>query len=162
MTEGLSKGQRWAQIKARFWSILGALLAFCFVFILSLFPIFQLISNKDLWAPLATLAAVLGAILVYVLSMKKKSRYAKCPSCSAPFSLTLIDRDEDLISAVPRQSTKLVSRSVNDDRENYQRDSWVDETYRVVDTVECGKCGEQFERKYTKREMSGKTSHRDW
>lgn len=162
MTEELGKQQRLERIKARIKSMLWATLAFCLIFLFGMMVITQMVTNRDLQTPLGIILAVCSAVLVYVMSMQKKSRYAKCPSCSAPFSLTLKDRDKELIASTPRQTRKLVSRSASDGTPNYRHDSWVDETYRVVDTTECTKCGEQFERKYTNRARSGFTSSTDW
>lgn len=36
MTEDLSKSQRWGRIKARFWSVMGSLFAFCLLLYLHL------------------------------------------------------------------------------------------------------------------------------
>ena len=162
MTEELSKAQRWGQFKARFWSAIGSLLAFCFVFIVGGIVLLRFVPDPNIWGGLSIVLATFSAVVVYVLSMKKKSRYAKCPSCSAPFSMVLVDRDEQLISAVPRQTSTLISRSANDGTPHYQHESWVDEFYRVTDTVECDKCGEQFERKYNKKSGSGGKSSTDW
>lgn len=162
MTEELSKAQRWGQFKARFWSVIGSLLAFCFVFILGGIVVMRFVTDPNLSVPLAAILAMFSAAVVYVLSMKRKSRYARCPSCSAPFSMVLVDRDEQLVSAVPRQTTTLVSKSGTDGHPVYSRSTWVDEFYRVCDTVECDKCGEQFQRKYNKKSSSGGTSSSDW
>ncbi|WP_398472234.1 hypothetical protein [Tardiphaga sp.] len=162
MTEELSKAQRWGQFKARFWSVIGSLLAFCFVFILGGIVVMRFVTDPNLSVPLAAILAIFSATVVYVLSMKKKSRYATCPSCSAPFSMVLVDRDEQLITAVPRQTVRVVSHSAKDGTPQYQHDTWVAEFYRVTDTVECDQCGEKFERKYNKEYGSGATSSTDW
>jgi transposase-like protein len=162
MNQQETKEQRWERTKARFKSALWAFAAFCFIFLLGTVVITQTVANRDLHVPLGLILAASSAALVYVMSMQKRSRYAKCPSCSAPFSLTLKDRDKELIASTPRQTRKLVSRSANDGTPNYRHDSWVDETYRILDTVECTKCGEKFERKYTNRARSGFTSSTDW
>jgi DNA-directed RNA polymerase subunit RPC12/RpoP len=162
MNQHETKEQRWERIKAQLVSAIWAFLAFCLVFLLGLAVTTQIVPIRDLRAPIGIALAVFSAALVYVMSMQKKSRYAKCPSCSAPFSLTLKDREKELVASTPRQTRKLVSRSANDGTPNYRHDSWVDETYRVVDTMQCAKCGEQFERKFTNRARSGFTSTTDW
>lgn len=162
MAEELTKAQRWGRLKARFWSMMGSLLAFCFVFILGAIVLHRFFPDPGLRGLASIILGLFSAAVVYVLSMKRKSRYARCPSCSAPFSMVLVDRDEQLVSSVPRQTTTLVSRSANDGTPHYRHDSWVDEFYRVTDTVQCDKCGEQFERKYNRKSGSGSQSSTDW
>lgn len=162
MAEELNKAQRWGRLKARFWSTMGSLLAFCFVFILGAIVLQRFFPDPGLRGLASIALGLFSGAVVYVLSMKRKSRYARCPSCSAPFSMVLVDRDEQLVSSVPRQTVKMVSRSGRDGTPLYQHDTWVDEFYRVTDTVECDQCGEQFERKYNRKSGSGGTSSTDW
>lgn len=124
------------------------------------FPILFGVTNA-VAAGIGALAALLISAVTAVTYLVRASKLT-CPECRSRFAIALIDRDEQLIAAVPRQQVTVVATSNSTGGQKNEYSSWVDEKYNVTDTYQCVVCGREYAERHIETRRTGVETSREF
>jgi len=88
--------------------------------------------------------ALAGFFVAHVATAAVLGARARCPDCSAMFSVSQTGHEETFLSATPRRRESEVGRSLsgpNEGKRLIRKESWTEERYQVDVTRSCSACG---------------------
>lgn len=105
--------------------------------------------------------ALAGFFIAHVATSAALGARARCPDCSAMFSVSQTGREETFLSATPRRRESEVGRSLsgpNEGKRLIRKESWTEERYQVDVTRGCSACGASRTTRSTKTVKANRVS----